>query len=85
MARATSGDSQVGGKRDLSPLPRLWLSQACRKEGSGDKSLFPTREFLMIGETNQVLPTDRDNPSRPNSRLSRVGCGKSEGSLQYGD
>ncbi len=45
------------GKRDLSPLLRLRFTNTGVKERSGDKSLFPTSDFLMFGEKNRFLPT----------------------------
>ena len=41
--------SQVG-KRDSSPLVWLQFIHAGVRERSGDKSLFPTCEFLMFGD-----------------------------------
>ena len=47
--------SQVG-KRDLSPLLRLRFTYTGVKERSGDKSLFPTCHFLMLGEKTDFFP-----------------------------
>ncbi len=55
IPRSTSSNSQVG-KRDLSPLLALLQVSVNCKRRSGDKSLFPTCEFLMFGEPNQFLP-----------------------------
>ena len=48
--------SQVG-KRDLSPLLRLRFTYTGAKDRSGDKSLFPTCDFLMLGEKTDFFPS----------------------------
>ena len=47
--------SQVG-KRDLSPLFWLRFTYTGVKERGGDKSLFPTCDFLMLGEKTDFFP-----------------------------
>ena len=67
--------SQVG-KRDLSPLLGLRFTYTGVKERSGDKSLFPTCDFLMLGEKTDFLPakSETQNGQTPGWSLAILGC-----------
>ncbi len=69
--------SQVG-KRDLSPLLRSRFTHTGVKERSGDKSLFPTRDFLVFGDLLRVGASQEWNR---NGRIVARRCSSQIGTL----
>ena len=46
----------TGREEGFNPAPRLRFTYTGVKERSGDKSLFPTCDFLMLGEKTDFFP-----------------------------
>ena len=50
----------TGREEGFIPAPRSWFTRTCRTKRSGDRSLFPTRDFFMFGEPTNFSLTRRN-------------------------